>query len=215
MHTKIVAISDTHNFHSQLTLPSGDILVHAGDAGTEGTQEELENFLEWFSKQPYAHKVYVPGNHDNPMENPDYEYLNKLGIELLWDREISVRGIRIYGSPYRVVPDERVLQKRSRERHSAFKVIDVWADLIWREIPEGIDILVTHMPPYGILDLNKGIHWGSSALLKHVERTKPKYHIFGHIHDVNDIVKGQTTFANVSICDEYGQPTHPVTCIDY
>lgn len=46
-----------------------------------------------------------------------------------------------------------------------------------------MDLLLTHGPPFGILDTNrKGEHSGSKALLNLVERVKPKVHIFGHIH---------------------------------
>jgi Icc-related predicted phosphoesterase len=48
-----------------------------------------------------------------------------------------------------------------------------------------IDILVTHCPPYQILDYtykNKNI--GSLTLLEDlILRVKPKIHIFGHNHD--------------------------------
>lgn len=208
MSTTIVALSDTHNFHRQLEIPFGDILIHAGDAADLGTKEEIEDFLGWFSNQPHKHKIYVPGNHDNPLENPDYEYFQRTGVILLWDKEVQLEGLRLYGSPYRVVPEERFYQKKSsKSRYSAFMITETWADLVWREIPSELDILVTHMPPYGILDKNREICWGSLALLNHVKRTQPKYHIFGHIHDEYGLIhNGNTTFANVSICDEYKQP---------
>jgi Icc-related predicted phosphoesterase len=74
---------------------------------------------------------------------------------------------------------------------------------ICSKIPKNIDILVTHCPPYNILDLGysynstfKGIcelcsrehdkedHWGSKVLKEEIfERIKPKIHLFGHAHE--------------------------------
>lgn len=48
-----------------------------------------------------------------------------------------------------------------------------------------LQILITHMPPHGILDFAmSGSHWGCKDLLQTVtERVKPKYHFFGHVHE--------------------------------
>lgn len=46
------------------------------------------------------------------------------------------------------------------------------------DISEDIDIVVTHNPPYGILDENMG----SVYILNFIMKAKPKYHLFGHIH---------------------------------
>ena len=55
---------------------------------------------------------------------------------------------------------------------------------IWKTIPENIDILVTHSAPYNILDTDfTGKHYGCEVLADEVlNRIKPKYHLFGHIH---------------------------------
>lgn len=57
------------------------------------------------------------------------------------------------------------------------------AEKLWNMIPENTNILVTHGPPYGILDLNmQKQHTGCKDLLNQVLKIKPKLHIFGHIH---------------------------------
>jgi Icc-related predicted phosphoesterase len=44
-------------------------------------------------------------------------------------------------------------------------------------------VLVTHGPPWGILDTGyDGQHYGSRALARRVERGPPRLHLFGHIH---------------------------------
>lgn len=52
-------------------------------------------------------------------------------------------------------------------------------------IPSDTDILVTHTPPVGHGDLCcSGVRAGCVELLSTVQnRVKPKYHVFGHIHE--------------------------------
>jgi hypothetical protein len=49
----------------------------------------------------------------------------------------------------------------------------------------GVDILLTHGPPYGILDQVIGSREsvGCKHLYRAVERARPALHVFGHIHE--------------------------------
>jgi Icc-related predicted phosphoesterase len=55
----------------------------------------------------------------------------------------------------------------------------------WDKIPQGVDILLTHTPPVGHGDYTiTGIRAGCVELLNSVQkRIRPKYHVFGHIHE--------------------------------
>lgn len=55
----------------------------------------------------------------------------------------------------------------------------------WNLIPDDTDILITHTPPLGYGDYTcSGVRAGCVDLLRTVqERVKPKYHVFGHIHE--------------------------------
>lgn len=63
-----------------------------------------------------------------------------------------------------------------------------------------MDVLITHCPPFGILDKsNKDKNGGSKALRAISLDRKPKYHIFGHIHEANGMQKiGDTMYLNVA-----------------
>lgn len=52
-------------------------------------------------------------------------------------------------------------------------------------IPDDTDVLITHTPPVGHGDLcSSGVRAGCVELLTTVQkRVKPKYHVFGHIHE--------------------------------
>lgn len=209
---RIVHISDTHNMHDGVSLPDGDVLVHSGDATTNGTELETRKFLKWLRSRPHAVKLFVPGNHDSYVEEHP-EIVGQYDIRMLWDERFDVAGIGFYGSPYRVVDDARMTEKRDpkKERWSAFRITETWAEHAWREIPDGIDVLITHIPPLGVLD--RGAHsylgymksWGSKALLDASRRAKPRYHMFGHIHSQHGTLERDgITYMNGAICDGDG-----------
>ena len=50
-------------------------------------------------------------------------------------------------------------------------------------IPEGVDIVMTHGPPKGILDLCPQGNVGCESLRRALRRVKPQMHCFGHIHE--------------------------------
>ena len=87
----------------------------------------------------------------------------------------------------------------------------------WNKIPNDIDILVTHGPPLGYGDLIKGkFRVGCLELLNTIRyRVKPKYHIFGHIHECHGVKSdGTTTFINAAICDGSNVPKNPPIVFD-
>ena len=52
----------------------------------------------------------------------------------------------------------------------------------YANIPENTDILITHTPPFGILDFDDNINYGSEELLSRISVVRPRLHLFGHIH---------------------------------
>lgn len=173
---KIVAISDTHSQHNNLQIPPCDILIHSGDItyfSKKGHQEVID-FLTWFARQPAKHKIFCGGNHDILLEKEEKFFKSVMppGVTYLNDSEITVEGIRIWGSP--ITPwfyDWAWNRQRG---------IDIQKH--WNKIPEGIDILFTHGPPKGIMDYTNGQNVGCDNLLEALKRIQPKIHIFGHIH---------------------------------
>src|ERR1700691_4090932 len=63
---RLVCISDTHN--AQPSVPSGDVLIHAGDLTQNGTTEELQAAVSWIASLPHPIKVVVAGNHDKALD---------------------------------------------------------------------------------------------------------------------------------------------------
>lgn len=185
---KILHLSDTHGFHEELKIERGDIVIHSGDAANSidvafNTNEMLD-FLEWFSKLPFQRKVFVPGNHDISMwvGAVTVEQFSDRGIDVLINSDIEVDGLKIWGSPY---------TPRLFEHYTnwAWGLKRSEMNKVWDLIPNNMDILVTHGPPKGILDLcgcheNRDVpcQAGDKILLNKVLEIKPKLHAFGHIH---------------------------------
>jgi hypothetical protein len=57
----------------------------------------------------------------------------------------------------------------------------------WAAIPDGLDVLITHGPPYGYGDktIPSGMRVGCEDMLKKIKGSErpPRVHIFGHIHE--------------------------------
>lgn len=191
---KIVAISDTHCRHRDIRLPEADMIIHAGDICQNGTEGEVLSFLNWFTKLDFRYKIFIAGNHDFFFDGETDNYLSKIipsNITYLNDSGIEIEGFTIWGSP--VTPwlyDGAFNRNRGRNisKH-------------WKKIPENTDILITHGPPYGILDKNKvGFSTGCQSLKRAVKRIQPKLHVFGHIHEAGGIAEIQgTTFVNACV----------------
>ena len=242
---KIVAISDTHNQHDSLTIPECDILIHAGDATMIGSPDEMKAFFKWFSNQPAKQRIFVPGNH----EVGYYHWFARLGLTL----DDTVDSIRVHSHEYPdgvfpVVDSERItnndpylliygspwtkVSSRWAWQFSEWPENGITPKAIWGGIPNDTDILVTHGPPYGILDFvpHKNISpnnpsWlvdlagrtlGDRVMLEEIKkRPSIKYHFFGHIHEGHGHLEvAGVKYYNVSICDEGYKPVNPITIVE-
>ena len=173
---KFVVISDTHGLHENLQgLPSGDVIIHAGDFCHFGGAESRTHFLSWYADLNYRYKILISGNHDfYAAENPN-SFLDELptGVTYLNDSGTEIAGLKCWGSP--VQPD-LIGWAFGRARGEQMKAH-------WDLIPLDTDILITHTPPRGILDQSSsGKVLGCEELLKKMVWIKPRIHIFGHIH---------------------------------
>ena len=78
-----------------------------------------------------------------------------------------------------------------------------------KDKPDDTDVLVTHQPPYGILDGGEykgqaSYHYGDYFLYTRVINVKPKLHLFGHDHNAyGSIEQFGTAFSNAAVVDEH------------
>jgi len=222
---KIVCISDTHNRHKEIDCGKGDIIIHAGDATGRGQSGEIEPFLKWYGSLDFVHKVMIAGNHDWGFEREPERFekmCEKYGVIYLNDSECVItdfdtgKDIKIWGSP--VQPtfcnwafNRDIDHDNQGDPYHGFKKHPLIKPH-WDMIPDDVDILITHGPPYGIRDEVPrwhGIsgdteHVGCPHLMDAIEnRVKPKMHVFGHIHEEYGITyKSGTMFVNASSLDD-------------
>jgi Icc-related predicted phosphoesterase len=181
---RLVLISDTHNLHECLSLPDGDVLVHAGDLTTRGSVPELMAATEWLNAQigKFAHVVCIGGNHDFCLQH----FMNEGAEDLmrheifqrviyLRDSSVTLYGVKFYGTPWcpKHADNEWAWDvKRGPEMREK-----------WALIPKDTDVLITHTPPYGVLDYCWQHRLGCEDLADRVTEIHPQVHVFGHIHN--------------------------------
>jgi Icc-related predicted phosphoesterase len=206
---RFIAISDTHGRHRSLKLPKGDAILHLGDITYQGDRCEVEDFLNWFSRLNYTYKIFIAGNHDFFMEKAKAAVLKKMipdEVIYLRDNATEINGLHIWGSPVTPWFFNWAFNKRRgapMKRH-------------WDQIPANTDILMTHGPAYGILDMviNEQ-HVGCKDLLSKVMEIKPKVHLFGHIHESYGSFTTETTrFFNCCLLNESYELVHRPVVFD-
>ena len=206
---KIVTFSDTHMLHQRVAIPPGDILIFAGDMSVCRTVQDVAGFNALLSSLPHPCKIVIGGNHDHLLAKAP-----ELGRELLrdaiylQDEEATIAGIKFYGSPWQPTFNTAACDAFALPRGKAMREK-------WALIPKDTDILITHVPPCGILDEDGGISHGCSDLLEAVQRIRPCFHIFGHIHNHNGVKKiGSTTYINCNVKGPKGM-IRPPLAFDY
>lgn len=50
-----------HNAHPSISLPKGDILIHAGDLTNQGSLNEVSKAIDWIAQADFAVKIVVAG----------------------------------------------------------------------------------------------------------------------------------------------------------
>lgn len=188
--TKVTFISDTHELHRETKIEDTDILIHCGDITNMSSFQVLHDFNDWLKEQPSSYNVVIAGNHDFCFEQKPRICKGILSNAIyLENQSTKVMGLKIWGSP--VTP---------KFFNWGFGYYGDERQMLWEEIPQDLDILLTHGPPLFTLDKNpEGESVGCGYLAARVQITKPKYHAFGHIHESAGMVKkGETTYINAS-----------------
>lgn len=178
-------------------LEGGDLLIVTGDLTARDALIEHVLVTDWMHEQKYKMVVFIAGNHDGrvgdiPRTCDHVHYLCDSGAEF--------GGLKIWGSPW--TPEFcnwHFMKKRGSEMKA-----------VWDRIPTDIDILVTHGPPYQILDkAEDGSEVGCMDLRNWLKDNNPKLHAFSHIHGAYGEVKTDTThFVNCSYVNERYKPVN-------
>lgn len=203
---RIVCLSDTHSLHDRVDVPDGDILVHTGDFTRRGSRDDVLSFDRWLGTLPHPHKVVIAGNHDFCFERDPSARTWITNATYLQDEACVIAGLKFWGSPW-----------QPRFFDWAFN-LDRGEPLRdkWDLIPSDTDVLLTHGPPHGILDVTwDKLAVGCEELRVAVSRVRPRLHVFGHIHEGYGLAEeGGTRFVNASSCDIEYDPVQAAIVVE-
>ncbi|KAI1475952.1 hypothetical protein K445DRAFT_378679 [Daldinia sp. EC12] len=204
--TRFFMLSDTHGEDMpNIQHLRADVAIHCGDL-TEGSKiEEFKTSLKLLKRIDAPLKLVIAGNHDITVdvplfrkkvaEHPDvqqedvekfyggfgdvhrlFEEARGDGVVLLEEGthrfELS-NGARltVYSSPFTPSLRDGGFHYSPEEGHDF-------------SIEKGVDVVITHGPPRGIMDFTVyGRREGCPELLRSIARARPKLHCFGHIHE--------------------------------
>lgn len=184
------------------------------DTGSDDEFDDFNAWLGELQSR-FRYRVLICGNHEwkavgkakRASEIPDIitdgtfllpEYMKRKlfnATHVLEHEEADIMGIRFFGSSWCPWQEKADLDIDVRQtKHAGFNLaLDKWLSSgkghqahRFNEIPKSIDVLLTHGPPRGILDLMEGTarDYGSSmALRESILATKPRAHLFGHVHE--------------------------------
>lgn len=224
---KIVCISDTHGKLPD-NVPDGDILVITGDVSPMDSHKLPHQawwvntmFNPWLDSLPFDkdHIALVAGNHDFVFQDGQH-LIDDLNCQYLQGDVAMIDGLKVYGYPY--------CPKLSRW---AFYRDDEGMEDAAKKIPDDTDILLTHCPPYSILDeiLNgpyksyeqNDKFLGCRKLKKRLNDLPDlKLHVFGHIHTSHKVQfpsglsKHKTVSVNASIMDDWYHPIYDIITVE-
>jgi len=200
----ITALSDSHGRHQDIKFDekqlAADMLIYGGDFTLNVSHDPLNSeikkqtkiFLNWLSRQPQKYKILIGGNHDFFAERKFSEFKEMMPLNIIYlnNETVEIEGLKIFGSP--------------NTANLPGWAFGDWEDNMnnyYDKIPIDVDILITHTPPYGILDLSSsGNRYGSTTLLEKMKSLKPKINMFGHVHEsYGTLVKDDVLYANVNV----------------
>lgn len=170
-------VADLHGHFPK--LEGGDLLIVAGDLTKRDLTNERIMFLEWMAEQDYRKKIWIAGNHDNSLDGLTFRSTRPDAAEYLCDSGTEFEGFKIWGSPWTKTFEGMNPHCKAFTCETEHELADKF-----ELIPDDVDILITHGPPYRILDKCDNGHVGSMYLksaLKYCFR--PRLWVFGHIHE--------------------------------
>jgi Icc-related predicted phosphoesterase len=198
--TRLMRVCCISDLHGRLPddVDACDLLLIAGDISAH-SREDNERFLRrdfpnWLERQPAEEIVGIAGNHDFVAKQWP-SIFRSLPWHYLDNQVIEISGLRIAGSAW-----------TPRFGFWAFMADEDELARIWNQMPDDIDVLLTHGPPFGLCDLTaEGVHAGSTSLRERLmELDRLTLHVFGHIHEAHgaDVISTGAIVVNCSLMDD-------------
>ncbi|MBR4067183.1 MAG: metallophosphoesterase [Clostridia bacterium] len=167
---KILLVSDEESkflwdYYQPGKLADIDLIISCGDLAPE--------YLSFLVTMSTAPVLYIHGNHDGKYQSRPPE-----GCECIEDRVVKVGNLRILGLGGSIRYSDGDHQYTEEEMAARIR------KLRWKlHRMGGVDLVVTHSPIRGLGDDSKShVHRGFEAFYKLLDRYKPRYWAYGHVH---------------------------------
>ncbi len=209
--TRFLILSDTHGMEfrpEEIPLQHVDVVIHCGDLTEESKLEEYRASIRLLKEIHAPLKLVIPGNHDFTMDIPAFRK-KVADIRPPLDFDLVKKAYGDYEDARRIFEDEDarnagviLLEEGSHQfvlkNHAILNVYaSPWTPSLgdWGfqyppgsghnfEITKGVDLVITHGPPRGIMDYTESQQRaGCSDLFGAIARARPRLHCFGHIHE--------------------------------
>ena len=173
---KLLALSDLHlsqKIADQILaeVDQADALLIAGNFAQKG--QGLNDYLKVFSKISTP-TVIVPGNHES-LNALQAACENWSSVHILHGNAVDIAGQCFFGLGYE-------FPRRCFEGWNHY-LDEAEAGALLEACPKAA-VLLTHVPPFGVGDLQRnGAHEGSRVLRRFLETRPIKLHLCGHIHN--------------------------------
>ena len=225
---KIAVASDLHGHWYSLEYPDADLLIISGDIFDLYAMDRVVNARDQLAElkqlnlfltnhaNKYQKIIVIGGNHDDAFQIfPDESRKILTAATYLQDEVCYFGGYKIYGSPW-----------QPWLSNMAFNFINHYADYfgareqaenIWGQIPDDVNILITHTPPLYILDkTTKGLNVGCQYLADRIESLGSLIlHVFGHVHAGRGFLeKDGLLHVNAANCHSHDKIAHPMYVIE-
>jgi Icc-related predicted phosphoesterase len=143
-------------------------------------------YLEYIIDVLNVPMFFVHGNHDSEVEiGHAGERTHPWGAENIDNKVVYHKGLLLVGF------EGSIRYSKKRHEYTQFemwlKVIRVVPKLLLNQLRFGryLDVLVTHAPAWEVSDRPDQVHRGFKAFRWLLETFKPRYHLHGHIHQLD------------------------------
>lgn len=185
---KILAISDTHGKLPDMSAYEADVFIHAGDICPNWTFDWIgdgpiqmnwmdSHFFPWLNNIRAKHKLLTLGNHDGIGQFlMELRKQSQEGTHWLIDQSVEIDGVNFWGTPWTYAPFNQAQWAYGKIEKGALKPV-------WDLIPDKTDVLITHSPPFEILDACPAGKIGCRHLQRRsLSLPQLKLQVFGHAH---------------------------------
>ncbi|VZI08788.1 unnamed protein product [Fusarium fujikuroi] len=214
--TSFLILSDTHGLRfeeDRKPLAPVDLVIHCGDLTEDSKLEGFREAIQLLKEIDAPTKIVIAGNHDFSLDDGVFrnkiaeasrvaqedleksikdEYVDNGEVKSLLmeaghgiifldegTHEIRLQNgafMNIYASPY--TPTTSGSTDWGFQYNGAHEFA----------IPRGIDLVVTHGPPHGIMDMTpERQRIGCPQLFSAIAKAQPRIHCFGHVHSSWDV----------------------------